>query len=122
MPKVSSRKSRIASFLFTATFFLSDSPSFTAQNTLSATLAKPDYFPLATGRFRMFCSHTCESSQYPLDLSHKHRDFYNCHQPSFVTYVPAGRGSPDGHYDSVLCPVAHLIYNDYGISVLCVRE
>jgi len=91
MFNVFNRKIRIASFLFAATFLFSDSPSFAAQITLSATLAKIDYFPLATGRFRMFCTHTCESSQKPLNLSHNHGNFRNCHQPSFATYIPAGR-------------------------------
>lgn len=91
MPNVFSCKNRIASFLFATTLFLSDPPSSTTQGALPATLAKINYFPLATGRFHMFCSHTCESSQKPLNLSHNHRFFYNCYQPGFVTYVPAGR-------------------------------
>lgn len=71
MIKVFSCKDGGVSFLFSPTFFLSDSPSSAAQDTLPATLAKTDYFPLATGRFRVFCAHTCESSQKLFALSHK---------------------------------------------------
>ena len=93
MSNVFSRKNGSDSFLFATTFFSSDSPSFAAQDTLSATPAKSDYFPLATGRFRMFCFHTYESSQKPLVLSHNHGVFLQLLPTKFLYLYPGRQGS-----------------------------